>query len=176
MRNTEPHQKCSSRNPPTSGPIAEPAPNAVDQTAIARVRSTASVKMLRISDSVDGISVRPGHAEQQPGADQRRCAGGGRGDNRRRPERAGADEQDPAAADRSARLPMSTSRPARGPILFPFARVISISASRMSFATRKLRSEFGDGSIESRLALGRSGQMSNRAQPHVLSAIMRRKV
>ena len=37
-RNTEPHQKCSSRNPATRGPSAATPPPMADQSAIDRVR------------------------------------------------------------------------------------------------------------------------------------------
>ena len=37
-RNTEPHQKCSSSQPPSRGPTAAPPPAIADQTAIAVVR------------------------------------------------------------------------------------------------------------------------------------------
>ena len=38
-RNTDPHQKCSSRNPETSGPSDEIAPPMADHSAIVRVRA-----------------------------------------------------------------------------------------------------------------------------------------
>ena len=38
-RNTEPHQKCSSRNPETSGPSAAIAPPSADHSAIDLVRA-----------------------------------------------------------------------------------------------------------------------------------------
>ena len=40
-RNTEPHQKCSSRRPEATGPIAAPAPEMPAQMAIALARSRA---------------------------------------------------------------------------------------------------------------------------------------
>ena len=58
-RNTDPHEKCSSRSPPTIGPSAAPAENIAAHTAIARRRWSRSVKMLRSSDSVEGISIAP---------------------------------------------------------------------------------------------------------------------
>ena len=59
IRKTEPHQKCSSRKPPTTGPTAAPADAAAPQMPTARLRSLGSWKMLRISASVDGIRVAP---------------------------------------------------------------------------------------------------------------------
>jgi hypothetical protein len=58
-RNTEPHQKCTSNTPPTSGPIAVPVIKLVIQAEIATVRCCASRNMLRINERVDGISVAP---------------------------------------------------------------------------------------------------------------------
>src|SRR5215218_4016959 len=58
-RNTEPHQKCSSSTPPTTGPTAPPAEKAVIHTPMATVRCLGSWNMLKISDSVDGARVAP---------------------------------------------------------------------------------------------------------------------
>ena len=58
-RNTEPHQKFSSRIPPTTGPIALPAEKAEIQTAIATERCRWSLNMLKISARVDGARVAP---------------------------------------------------------------------------------------------------------------------
>jgi hypothetical protein len=58
-RNTEPHQKCSSSTPPTTGPIAPPAEKLVIHTPMAVVRCLGSWNMLKISDSVDGARVAP---------------------------------------------------------------------------------------------------------------------
>lgn len=58
-RNTEPQWKCCSSAPPTMGPSVEPAVKHEAQMAIASRRDDVSVKMLRISDSVDGISIAP---------------------------------------------------------------------------------------------------------------------
>ena len=59
VRNTDPYQKCSSRNPPTMGPSAPPRANIVVHTAMAVIRSWSSVKMLRMIDIVEGSSVAP---------------------------------------------------------------------------------------------------------------------
>ena len=58
-RNTEPHQKCSSATPPSTGPIALPAEKLPIQTPIATERCLGSWNMWKISDSVDGASVAP---------------------------------------------------------------------------------------------------------------------
>ncbi len=58
-RKTEPHQKCSSSTPPTTGPRAAPAVAAAPQMPIAVARSRSSGKRVRISDSVDGMIVAP---------------------------------------------------------------------------------------------------------------------
>ena len=57
MRNTEPHQKCSSSRPPTTGPSAAP-PEATDaQTPIATARSRSSANARRRMDRVAGIII-----------------------------------------------------------------------------------------------------------------------
>jgi hypothetical protein len=58
-RNTDPHQKCWSRNPPTTGPRIPPAEKPVAHTAMAVRRCVASWKMLRSRDRVAGISIDP---------------------------------------------------------------------------------------------------------------------
>ncbi|MDT4860931.1 hypothetical protein FQZ97_955150 [compost metagenome] len=55
IRNTEPHQKCSSSNPPRIGPRADPTTASEPQMAMARLRSRSSLKVRRISASVAGI-------------------------------------------------------------------------------------------------------------------------
>lgn len=59
MRNTDPHQNTSSSSPPTIGPSAIPPDRLAVQMPMALVRSAGSVNILRISDSVEGISVAP---------------------------------------------------------------------------------------------------------------------
>ena len=56
-RNTEPHQKCSSSNPPSSGPSAPPAEKLAIHTPTANVRSRGSRNIVRSRDSVEGASV-----------------------------------------------------------------------------------------------------------------------
>ncbi len=58
-KNTEPHQKCSSRIPPITGPSTAPPENAAAQMAIAVRRSIGSLKMLRSRESVAGMSMAP---------------------------------------------------------------------------------------------------------------------
>ena len=52
--NTEPHEKCSSSQPPEIGPAATPTPTIAAHSPIAFARFTGSVKMLVISDRVVG--------------------------------------------------------------------------------------------------------------------------
>ena len=99
MRNTEPHQKCSSSTPLMIGPTVTPAVRATDQIATALVRSASSWKRLRISARVDGIRVAPAipstaRAAMSISADLRV-----RREEGRRAERDGADEQQPTPAD-----------------------------------------------------------------------------
>ena len=59
-RKTEPHQKCSSSQPPVTGPMATAMPAVADQMAMAWARSFRSVKTLVRIDSVAGmISAAP---------------------------------------------------------------------------------------------------------------------
>ena len=64
IRNTEPHQKCSSRKPPTIGPSAAPPEKAAAQMAMASRRWLRSAKMLRSNDNVEGISMIPSSARE----------------------------------------------------------------------------------------------------------------
>ncbi len=50
----EPHQKCSSSQPPLIGPTATPTPTMAAHRPIALARGTGSVKMLVISPRVVG--------------------------------------------------------------------------------------------------------------------------
>ena len=52
--NIEPHEKCSSSQPPVIGPAATPTPTIAAHSPIAFARFAASVKMFVISPSVVG--------------------------------------------------------------------------------------------------------------------------
>ena len=54
IKNTEPHQKCSKRNPPTVGPAAAPTTATELQIPMALLRSTSLGKVRRISARVEG--------------------------------------------------------------------------------------------------------------------------
>ena len=54
-RNTDPHQKWASRNPPRIGPMATPIPVDPDQMPMALARSASPVNTLVRMDSVDGM-------------------------------------------------------------------------------------------------------------------------
>src|SRR5215813_11045141 len=58
IRKTEPHQKCSSSAPPTTGPIATPRPTDPAQTPIALPRSRGS-KTFEMIDKVAGRTAAP---------------------------------------------------------------------------------------------------------------------
>ncbi len=58
IRKTEPHQKCESSSPPSTGPVATPMPTAVAQRPIARGRSAGS-NTLEMIDSVCGMTAAP---------------------------------------------------------------------------------------------------------------------
>jgi len=60
MRNTEPHQKCSSRKPPVTGPNATAAPDTADHAPIALARSTGSRKTsIRIASVLGNTNAAP---------------------------------------------------------------------------------------------------------------------
>ena len=59
IRNTDPHQKWFSRMPLSTGPSAMPLIVPPVQMAIAVPRCFSSWNMLRMSASVEGISVAP---------------------------------------------------------------------------------------------------------------------
>ena len=111
-RNTDPHQKCSSSSPPTTGPSAMPLAAAADQTAIARVRSLGSAKMLRISDRVDGISVEPAMPSSRRAAMSTSAVGANAASTEATPNAVEPISSSFLRPTRSATLPMVTSRPA----------------------------------------------------------------
>ncbi len=112
IKKTEPHQKCSSRNPPMIGPRAAPPAKDAAHTAMALRRSRSSGNTVRISDRVEGISVAP------PSPSSARAAISISGDV----AKAARTEAAPKAAVpiissrrrpiRSPTLPINTSRPA----------------------------------------------------------------
>ncbi len=98
-RKTEPHQKFSSRIPPSTGPIALPAENAEIQIPMATPRCLGSWNMVKMSDSVDGASVAPGDPEERAAQDQHLGARGERGEERQDAEGGGADQEQLPPAD-----------------------------------------------------------------------------
>ena len=59
IRNTDPHQKRASSRPPTIGPSAMPSPVVAAHRPIARWRSFASRNMVVMMESVAGMSMAP---------------------------------------------------------------------------------------------------------------------
>ena len=59
IKNTDPHQKCCSSAPPTTGPSAAPAENIAAQIPTAMLRSRGVGNRLRINASVAGANVAP---------------------------------------------------------------------------------------------------------------------
>ena len=96
---TEPHQKCSSSQPPVTGPRATARPAVAAHTAMATARSLATVKTLtRIARVAGNISAAPTpiaarQRDQGVGRAGRGAEGGERG------EQAEADHQHPLAPD-----------------------------------------------------------------------------
>ncbi len=58
-RKAEPHQKCWSSTPPTSGPTAMPPMKQLNHTPIAVIIARSVVKIVRNRPIVEGISVAP---------------------------------------------------------------------------------------------------------------------
>ena len=106
-RKTEPHQKCSSRAPPTSGPMAAPTAKLAPQTPIALVRS-ASIFEHRAEQRQGGRDQRrAGDAEERAGGDQHPAL----------VEKAASAEAGPNAAapiNSSLRRPIRSPRPPTG--------------------------------------------------------------
>jgi hypothetical protein len=79
IRNTEPHQKCCSSQPPMIGPSAAPTIATEPQIAMAMLRSRASWKLRPISASVAGIIAAAPTARKRArqsaalGVGERRC-------------------------------------------------------------------------------------------------------
>ena len=59
MKKIDPQWKCSMRIPPRIGPSAAPPENIAAQVAMATRRSRSWAKMLRMSESVEGMRVAP---------------------------------------------------------------------------------------------------------------------
>ena len=59
MRKAAPHQNASSSTPPISGPMVMPPMKQLIQIAIAVPRARGSGNIVRISPSVEGMSVAP---------------------------------------------------------------------------------------------------------------------
>ena len=112
MKNTEPHQKCSSSQPPTTGPSAAPPANIAAQVAIASRRSSPFVKMLRISDNVEGISVAPNTPSRAREANSASAVGLNAAHTDAMPKPTAPINSSRRRPMRSPRLPIATSRPA----------------------------------------------------------------
>ena len=69
-RNAEPHQKCWSRRPPTSGPIAMPPMKQLNQMPMAVIIDFSSVKMRADQAHRRGHERGAGDAEDGPPEDQ----------------------------------------------------------------------------------------------------------
>ncbi len=112
MKNTEPHQKCSSSQPPTTGPSAAPPANIAAQVAIASRRSSPCVKMLRINDSVDGIRVAPNTPSNAREANRASALGLNAAHTDAMPNPTAPISSSRRRPMRSPRLPIATSSPA----------------------------------------------------------------
>ena len=110
---TAPHQKCSTSQPPKIGPSAAPPENPAAQMATASLRLPGSRKMLRIRDSVDGMSMAP----KNPMAARPAMSHSAVGAKADAAETAAKPEMPTSSSRRrpilSPRLPMATRSPAR---------------------------------------------------------------
>ena len=110
---TEPHQKCSSSQPPVTGPRATAAPAVAAHTAIAAARSRGAVKTLTRMASVAGnISAAP-----TPIAARQPISSPGLSDHAARAENTANRTSPicimPLRPNRSPMLPAAISRPAK---------------------------------------------------------------
>ena len=112
IRNTDPHQKCSSRNPPTSGPTAAPPVAPADQTAMARVRCSGCRKTSRRIDSVEGMMVAPNNPRKTRAAIRTPAVGAKAASSEASPKPAEPISRRRRRPMRSATFPMVTSSPA----------------------------------------------------------------
>ena len=110
---TEPHQKCSSSQPPVTGPRATAMPAVAAQTAIAAARSLGAVKTLtRIASVAGNISAAPMPiAARQPISSPGLSDSAASAENRA--NRARPTCITPLRPTRSPRLPAAISRPAK---------------------------------------------------------------
>ena len=90
-----------------------PLAAAADQIAIARVRSIGSVKMLRISDSVEGMIVAPATPSSRRAAMRTSAVGAKAARMEASPNAAAPISSSFLRPIRSARFPIVTSSPAR---------------------------------------------------------------
>lgn len=112
MRNTDPHQKASSSRPPMIGPSAMPPDRLAVQMPIARVRSAGSVNMLRINESVEGMSVAPPIPIRARAAMRTSEVGANAASVEATPNTAAPIRSSRRRPIRSPMLPMTMSRPA----------------------------------------------------------------
>ena len=113
MRKTLPHQKRSSRTPPTRGPRAVPPELPADQIAMAVVRWRASGKMLRMRERVEGMIVAPPTPSRARAAIRAPALGAKAAMMLAVPKPNVPMSRRRRRPMRSATLPMVTSRPAR---------------------------------------------------------------
>ena len=85
--------------PPTTGPRAAPAEKPAAHTAIARRRWSRLAKMLRRSDSVEGISIAPNTPMAARAAISHSALGAKAASAETEAEAGGADEQHPSPAE-----------------------------------------------------------------------------
>ena len=115
IRKTEPHQKCSSSQPPVTGPMATPRPETPAQMPMALARSAGSVKTLVRMDSVAGMISAPPMPMKA-----------------RAPMSAPADPLNAAAADPMPKMARPAVRARRRPNLSPRAPAVRSRLAKTS--------------------------------------------
>ena len=97
--NTDPHQKCSSSQPPVTGPSATLSPAVAAQIEMAAARSRGSGEDVDEQGERGGEDQRRTDAHQRPRADQLVGVGGEGAEPTEQPEPGHADQQRPFAAE-----------------------------------------------------------------------------
>jgi hypothetical protein len=111
-RNTEPHHRCSSSTPATTGPAAAPPENAADQTATAVARRRGSGNAVLISENVEGMSVAPPRPSRARAAIRAPEVGANAASTEATPNAAAPHISSRRRPMRSPSVPMVTSSPA----------------------------------------------------------------
>ena len=143
--NTEPHQKCSSRNPPATGPSAIATPATPDQRPIA-TRSLARVgEHVREDRQRGGHDQRGADAHHRASSDERADVGGERGRRRRQ-----AEDHQPGG-ERTLATEAVTERPRGEQEAGEHERVRIDDPLELAHAGAQVADEGGQGDVDDRV-------------------------